>query len=256
MQIVIPMAGQGYRFLREGYQDPKPLIPVDGQPIIKHIVGLFPGEHDFVFICNDEHLAKTNMREILSGVKPSAKIVEIPAHHLGPVHTVLAAKDYISDDLPTIITYCDIFLHWDFDHFTKSVSENNYDAVLVVFKGFHPPLSRDGFYASVRTGKDGLAEEVREKASFTENKMDSWNSAGVHYFKAGKLIKKYFQEMKDHEMMVNNEYYVSISHNLLIRDGLKNGIYPVEYFISWGKPMDLREYQYWSNHFNNHPNEN
>ncbi len=250
------MGGHGYRFAREGYQDPKPLIPVDGKPIIEHIVGLFPGDHDFVFICNDVHLSQTNMRNVLSGIKPSAKIVEIPSHHYGPVYTILNAQEHIKDDEPTIITYCDIFLDWDFEHFSKTMAESDYDAALVVFKGFHPPLAREGYYASVRTGEDGLAAEVREKSSFTENKMDSWNSAGVHYFKTGKMIKKYFQEMKDHEMTVNDEYYVSVSHNLLIRDGLKNGIYPVQYFISWGKPVDLREYQYWSKHFNNNKNEN
>ena len=249
MQIIIPMAGFGHRFIREGYRDPKPLIPIDGKPIIEHIIGLFPGNHNFIFICNAEHMEKTNMRQVLTTLKPEAKIVTISPHRLGPVQTILAAKDHIADELATLICYCDVFVEWDFVKFQKTIEEAGYAGCLVCFKGFHPPLSRDGFYATIRTDENNIVQEVREKYSFTPDKMDSWNSAGIHYFKSGATIKKYFQELIDKEMLVNDEYYVSMTHNLLIRDGLLNGIFPVEYFISWGKPHDVREYIYWSNYF-------
>lgn len=250
MQIIIPMAGMGVRFVKEGYSTPKPLIPIDGKPIIEHIASLFPGDHRFIFICNNEHLTHTNMRAELERIKPQAQIVGIPPHTLGPVHTVLQGIDSIDDNQPVILSYCDIFIHWNFEHFTRQMQVKNFDAALVVFKGFHPPLSREGFYASVREDNN-LAVEVREKGSFTENKMDSWNSAGVHYFKSGALVKKYFKKTEDLGLTINNEYYVSVVHNALIADNLKNGLYPVDYFISWGKPVDVREYQYWSKHFNN-----
>ena len=56
MQIIIPMSGFGERFRRAGYQVPKPLIEIDGKPIIAHGVDMFPGEQDFLFICNNQHL--------------------------------------------------------------------------------------------------------------------------------------------------------------------------------------------------------
>ena len=34
MKIIIPMSGIGKRFIDAGYKDPKPLISVDGVPII------------------------------------------------------------------------------------------------------------------------------------------------------------------------------------------------------------------------------
>ena len=52
MQIVIPMSGFGERFRRAGYSVPKPLIEVEGKPMIGHVIDMFPGETDFVFICN------------------------------------------------------------------------------------------------------------------------------------------------------------------------------------------------------------
>lgn len=78
MQIVIPMSGLGKRFKEAGYNDPKPLIQVDGKPIIEHVVNLFPGEKDVKFICNDMHLKETKMREILNDFCPHGKIYEVP----------------------------------------------------------------------------------------------------------------------------------------------------------------------------------
>ncbi|SVE52845.1 uncharacterized protein METZ01_LOCUS505699, partial [marine metagenome] len=52
MQIVIPMSGFGERFRRAGYSVPKPLIEVDGKPIIQYVIEMFPGEENFIFICN------------------------------------------------------------------------------------------------------------------------------------------------------------------------------------------------------------
>ena len=58
MHIIIPMSGIGKRFIDAGYTDPKPLIVVDGKPIIEHVCNLFPGENKFTFICNAKHLAE------------------------------------------------------------------------------------------------------------------------------------------------------------------------------------------------------
>jgi len=81
MQIVIPMSGFGERFRRAGYKVPKPLIEVDGKPIIGHVIDMFPGEKDFIFICNQDHLSNPDYRmaEILSELCPTGRIIGIPA---------------------------------------------------------------------------------------------------------------------------------------------------------------------------------
>ena len=86
MKIIVPMAGTGNRFVQKGYPDPKPLIRVNGKRIIEYILEMFDDEDDeFVFICNDSHLATTDMRDVLLSLKPNATIVSMPQHKLGPV---------------------------------------------------------------------------------------------------------------------------------------------------------------------------
>ena len=71
MQIVIPMSGFGERFRAAGYDIPKPLIRIDNKPIIEYIVEMYPGENDFIFICNKDHLNETSyyMNEILDFIE-------------------------------------------------------------------------------------------------------------------------------------------------------------------------------------------
>ena len=72
LNIVIPMAGAGSRFAKEGYADPKPLIPVHGQPMIKVVINnLRPSrDHRFIFICQRAHVAAYGLKEKLSAWAP------------------------------------------------------------------------------------------------------------------------------------------------------------------------------------------
>jgi len=95
MQIVIPMSGTGSRFRAAGYTTLKPLIEVEGRPIIEHIVNMYPGESDFLFICSSDALADTPLRQVLQRICPHGRIHAIAPHKLGPVHAVMQAQEWI-----------------------------------------------------------------------------------------------------------------------------------------------------------------
>ena len=80
MVIIVPMSGFGERFRRAGCAIPKPLIEIDGKPIIAHVIDMFPGESNFIFICNQEHLNEPayRMEDILKEYCPSGCVVGIP----------------------------------------------------------------------------------------------------------------------------------------------------------------------------------
>jgi NDP-sugar pyrophosphorylase family protein len=115
MQIIIPMSGFGERFRRAGYSLPKPLIEVEGKSIIGHVIDLFPGETDFIFICNEEHLRNPEyrMRSILSELCPAGQIVGIPSHKLGPINAILQVEHLLDPESPVVVNYCDFTCYWD-----------------------------------------------------------------------------------------------------------------------------------------------
>lgn len=250
MQIIIPMSGIGKRFIDAGYKEPKPLILVEGKPIIQHVVERFPNETNFIFICNEDHLKTTNMRSVLETIAPKGKILSIPPHKKGPVFAVMQISEFINNEEPTIVNYCDFSWRWNYEDFKKTVKENNCDGCVVSYKGFHPHLLHPNLYASMRE-KDNWMIEIREKHSFTENKMDCYQSSGTYYFKNGAIVKKYFQALMDNQVELNGEYYVSLVYNELKKDNLNIYIYEIPYMLQWGTPDDLEEYMYWSEYFLN-----
>jgi NDP-sugar pyrophosphorylase family protein len=253
MHIIIPMSGIGKRFQDAGYDLPKPLISVEGKPIIQHVVELFPRDETtkITFICNDFHLETTKMREILETIcpEPNTRIFSVSVkNRRGPVDAVLQIKDYITDDEEVIISYCDYGTQWDFSQFKNLIKEKGVDGVIACYCGFHPHLLGSDNYAFVKVENTTMLE-IQEKKPFTDNKMNEYASNGTYYFKRGSMVKKYFQELINKNMATNGEFYVSMVYNLMVQDGLTIKVFEIEKMLQWGTPKDLEEYLVWSNYF-------
>ena len=254
VQIIIPMSGLGQRFIDAGYNDPKPLIQVDGKPIIEHVVNLFPGETNVTFICNDKHLQETNMREILENICPTAKIYEVPVEgREGPVQAVSLIFDNIDDSKEVIVSYCDYGTYWDYREFLKDTRNRSADGAIACYKGFHPHMLGTDNYAFLKETEIGSRwmSAIQEKQPFTNDRMNEYASNGTYYFKSGAIMKKYFKLLMERKMKVKNEYYVSMVYNLLIEENLKVNIFEIEHMLQWGTPYDLEIYNDWSKYFNN-----
>ena len=248
MHIIVPMSGVGQRFVDAGYKDPKPLIVIDGKPIIEHVCDLFTGEDKFTFICNSRHLAETNMREVLLRIRPNANIVEIPNHKKGPVYAVTCIENLIDDEEEVIVNYCDFGTYWDYKDFLKHTRERNADGAIPSYKGFHPHMLGSTNYAFMRDDKQWMLE-IKEKEPFTDNRMEEYASNGTYYFKKGSYVKKYFNELMEKDINLKGEFYVSLIYNLLVEDGLKVSIYNIQHMLQWGTPQDVEEYNTWSKYF-------
>lgn len=242
MKIIIPMSGLGIRFKEKGYNDPKPLIVVSGKPIIEHVVGMFPKDSDFIFICNKNHLRTTDMRDVLNRIAPHGKVIEIDEHKEGPVYATSFALPYVSDDEEVIVSYCDYMMVFDYDDMIRKVQEGRYAGAVPSYTGFHPHLLHKGVYGGVLRGPDGVMLEYKEKHSFTDDLMDSHHSAGMYYFKNAKELKEYTKELLSSDLRVNGEQYTSMLFYFYLRDGKKIYVPEVTTFMQWGTPEDLEEY--------------
>ena len=243
------MSGMGKRFTEKGYVDPKPLIDVCGQPMIYHVIDLFPGETEFHFICNDLHLATTKMREVLLAKVPNAHIHSVSAdHRKGPVDAVLQIRESINDTEEVIVSYCDYGTEWDYIAFLEEMRNLGADGGIASYIGFHPHMLGTDDYAYMKH-KDKWMSAIQEKKPFTDNKMNEYASNGTYYFRTGALLKQYFQKLVDLDLSINNEFYVSMVYNLMIEDELRVRIFEIEKMLQWGTPGDLEEYLHWASYF-------
>jgi NDP-sugar pyrophosphorylase family protein len=244
MNIIIPMAGSGQRFVNAGYKEPKPLIKVGGRMIIEYVLDMFDRENDnFLFICNDNHLDDTFMREILEALVAKATIIGMPPHKLGPVYTVLAVENLIPDEEPCIIAYCDNPVTWDYEDFKKAM--RLVDGCIVSHTGFHPHTLSNTLFAYSKTDKVGWVSEIKEKACYTNNRFAEHASSGIYYFRYGHLVKKYFKQAINENLNYKGEYYVTLVYNLLIKDGLRVFSYLNDKVLAFGTPREVQNYEAW-----------
>ena len=253
MKIIIPMSGIGKRFLDAGYKDPKPLITIDGVPMIYHVIDLFSGEKNMHFICNEKHLEETSMNKILLKKVPNATITSVPNEdRKGPVHAVSYIFDTIYDDEEVIVSYCDYGTVWDYKDFLKTMRVTEADGGIASYIGFHPHMLGSDNYAFMKH-ENLWVTDIQEKKPFTSSKMEEYASNGTYYFRNGKILKHYFQKLMDFDMNLNGEFYVSLVYKLMIEDNLKVRIFEIQKMLQWGTPKDLEEYLQWSKFFKEKP---
>lgn len=250
MQIVIPMSGFGERFRRAGYRVPKPLIVVEGKPIIAHVLSMFPNETDVFFICNQEHLdnPEYRMAEIIQQYCPTGTIVGISPHKLGPVNAVMQIIDVLDMQRPVVVNYCDFTCYWDWHHFKNFVQTTKCAGSIPAYKGFHPHSLGTTNYAYMRES-NGWVQDIQEKQPYTDNRMQEYASSGTYYFATAQLMTDAFRYAMTNDLSIGGEYYVSLTYKRILTQGLPVTVYDLQHFMQWGTPEDLAEYNYWSNTF-------
>lgn len=250
MQIVIPMSGFGERFRQAGYAVPKPLIEIDGKPIIAHVIDMFPGETDFLFICNGEHLEhpEYRMAEVLRSYCPSGRIVSVAPHKLGPIHAVRQVAHLLDPARPVVVNYCDFTCYWDWQDFKQTVASNGCDGAVPAYRGFHPHTLGSTNYAYMLE-QDGWMLGIQEKQPYTANRMQEYASSGTYYFSSAALMIESFDQTVERELQVGGEYYVSLAYVPLLESGRRVAVYPLQHFMQWGTPQDVAEYRRWSDAF-------
>lgn len=250
MQIVIPMSGFGERFRRAGYEVPKPLIEIEGKPIVAHVIDMFPNEGDFIFICNQEHLDEPSyrMEAILRKYCPTGKIVGIPPHKLGPINAVRQVAHLLDPAQEVVVNYCDFTCYWDWRNFKDFVKKAGCAGAVPAYKGFHPHSLGSTNYAYMLE-KGGWIQDIQEKKPYTSDRMNEYASSGTYYFSSAQLMNWAFEAVMNRDLSVGGEYYVSLAFKILVEGGKSVAVYPLQHFMQWGTPEDVAEYNAWSRAF-------
>lgn len=250
MQIIIPMSGVGERFRRAGHSVPKPLIEVEGKPMIAHVIDMFKGESDFIFICNQQHLdeSKYRMGAILKEYCPTGRIVGISPHKLGPIYAVRQVEHLLDSAEPVVVNYCDFTCYWDWNHFKQFVEFVGCAGAIPAYRGFHPHSLGSTNYAYMRE-TDGWVKDIQEKQPYTDNRMDEYASSGTYYFASAHIMCDAFSKVMEKGLNVNGEFYVSLAYKFLLENEQPVAVYPLQHFMQWGTPEDVAEYNSWSKTF-------
>jgi HAD superfamily hydrolase (TIGR01509 family) len=236
--VVIPMAGEGSRFSKAGYSFPKPLIDVNGKPMIQVVIdnlNLDPEKSKFVFICRKEHMDKYNLSYLLKAYAPNCEIVVTDGLTEGAACSILLAKEHINNEDHLVLANSDQFMEWDANVFMYSMIADDIDGGIATFTSSHPKWS----YAKL--GEDGFVCEVAEKKPISTNA-----TTGIYYWKHGSDFVKYAEQMIEKDIRVRGEFYTAPVFNEAIESGKKIKIFPIQKMWGIGVPEDLN---YFLTHF-------
>jgi dTDP-glucose pyrophosphorylase len=209
LTIVVPMAGRGSRFAVAGYTDPKPLIPVNGTPMIKLVIdNLTPrATHRFVFICQREHVAAYDLAPRLAAWAPGCEIVQIDGITEGAACSVLTAAEHIGEG-PLMIANSDQYVDVPIDDYLAQ--GRGYDGLIMTM------TARDPKWSFVGPTPEGLVTRVVEKQP-----ISSEATVGVYNFARGSDFVEGAREMIARDLRVNGEFYVAPVYNMLIEKGAR-----------------------------------
>lgn len=236
MNIVIPMAGRGSRFADAGYQLPKPLIDVNGRPMIDVVIeNIRPKQQPcrFIFLCLKEHLEKYDLVKHLKTIEPECGIVAVDHVTEGAACTVLLAESLIDTDEPLMIANSDQYVECDMDQYLDSIGEH--DGLIMTMKAY------DDKWSFIQYNDQGLVTTVREKEVISDEA-----TVGIYNFSAGSDFVRYAHRMIEADIRVNHEFYVAPVYNMMIEDGRKVVYYNIgavdHGMYGLGTPDDLTRF--------------
>lgn len=221
------MAGLGSRFAEKGYTKPKPLIDVDGEPMIKKVIDSLNVDGNYIFIVQREHSVNYHLQDVLDEFVPGCTIVEIDGVTDGAARTTLLAKDLIDNDTPLLIANSDQVVVWDGSAFTAQMASGD---VIALFKDTDSKWS----YAKINQAR---VVEVAEKKVISNNA-----SVGIYGWSKGSDYVRYAEQMIAKDIKTNNEFYICPVYNEAIEDGKIVTPYFVYEMHGIGTPEDLEIY--------------
>ena len=231
MKIVVPMAGAGSRFETAGYTFPKPLIEVQGEPMIAKVVKNLNLQGQYIFLVQKTHYEKYNLQGLLTLIAPNCKIVQINGLTEGAACTVLKAKEYINNNEPLIIANSDQYIKWNSFETISSFNHKDADGGILSFTSVHPK------HSFAKVDSNGYVTEVAEKNPISNNA-----TVGIYHWKRGADFVRYAEQMISKNIRTNNEFYICPVYNEAIRDGKKIKINSVDEMWGMGTPEELNNF--------------
>ena len=157
---VMPMAGRGSRFARQGIKEPKPLIELAGRPFfwwaVESLRRTAPPD-EMVFVVLDEHCRDFAIDRRIAEHYPAARVVAIPEVTSGAAETAAVGVRAWRDAGPVAVNDCDHAFNCPDLAGVVDGLRGGAEGALLCFRSDSPA------YSYARGGADGVVTGTVEK---------------------------------------------------------------------------------------------
>ena len=235
LNIVVPMAGKGQRFVDAGYDLPKPLIRVHDVPMIQLVIhNLTPAcPHRFHFLMQRQHADAYGLDALVQGWAPGATVTLLDDVTEGAACTVLLARRLIDTDAPLMIANCDQYIDADINAYLAAQADA--DGLIMTM------VADDPKWSFVQRDGSGRVVGVVEKKVVSDEA-----TVGIYNFRHGRDFVRAADAMIAADLRVNGEFYVAPAYDHLIAEGATIECYSIGRVGAGmhgiGTPVDLQAF--------------
>ena len=239
LHIIMPMAGEGSRFLKEGWTTPKPLITLKGIPLFKRAitsVNIEEAPMKYSFIVRQEHIDQYHIDEQICNILPNAHIFSVSKTTRGAVETCLLAKPAIDPEDSIVVMDCDLEFRSkayieEIKRILKTPITQVNGGMVVSFESNLPKYS----YAEINS--KGLVVRTAEKEVISNHAL-----CGAYFFSSAQGFLNAANKLLNEPVFTKPEYYVSLLFNYLLKAGETVRLITMEEYYSYGTPEELKQY--------------
>ena len=232
------MAGEGRRFKDEGYSTPKPLIEVEGVPMVIRALKSLPRASKNILIVRKDHLNIIKFKSLLENHFENVIIIEIDYLTSGQASTCLLAESYVPNGSILNIGACDVGFKYDLNEYYNTLDK--FDSFIWTYNNNKNVLKHPEMYGWVkRKPYTNEVEYVSCKKQISDRLLEDHVVSGTFTFKNSNLFFKGIKKMIKANDKVNGEYYLDTVFNHF---KTKSGVFKVDEYYSWGTPKELINY--------------
>ncbi|KGG02841.1 Nucleoside-diphosphate-sugar pyrophosphorylase involved in lipopolysaccharide biosynthesis/translation initiation factor 2B gamma/epsilon subunits (eIF-2Bgamma/eIF-2Bepsilon)-like [Prochlorococcus marinus str. MIT 9321] len=249
---LIPCAGLGKRFSREGYLLPKPLIKVSKKPMLIQALNYLPSTNNLQIVFRNSMKGVNSLMKEVKKYYPQSSFYLLDRETNGQAETCTYGAKSLNNDLPLTISACDNGILYNPDNFKKLLKDKSIDIIVWGCKNYPGAKRNPEMYGWIEE-KNNLIKKIHVKKIYQDPKLDPI-IIGTFTFKKGSFFLSSVNDLMQNGSKVNGEYYVDSSINHAIEMGYKVVYFPVDFYLCWGTPNDLKTYEYWDNCFSSWAN--
>lgn len=256
MNILIPMAGAGQRFIDGGYKTHKPaILTIDRKtgkelPMVvcatKDLPDVKTDGSNLIYVDRDFHHTD-GVEDIILDYYPKAKFITINYLTEGQASTCLLAKEYINNSESLLISASDNGMVFDEKLFNQLTKEC--DVIVFTYRNNPAVLAKPSAYGWVDVDENNVIKNVSVKKPISDTPINNHAIVATFWFKTGKSFVDATELMIKKNDRINNEFYVDNVINHAIALGLEAKVLEIDRYIGWGTPKDYEEYtntyRYW-----------
>ena len=214
MQVLIPISTRSHFFPEEDYFFPKPLIEVEGIPmivlVVKQLIKTL-NKANFIFVVEALESGSFPLDHMLKvATAGNLKIVKRAGNTSGALCACLLAIDKLDPELPLLISNSDQVIDANLQVLIDGFGEMDGDIGVLTFDSLHPRWS----YV-VKDQANVVAQVVEKKVVSTDA------VAGIYWFAKAKYFIEAAKKAVINNALTNGQFFISASVNEGILAGLK-----------------------------------